>query len=44
MTFNSATASKHEHSLQRGIEKLKKETLERCNSYKKQPKGLTLVS
>ena len=41
MTFNSATARKQEHSLQRGIEKLKKEILERWNSYKKQPKGLT---
>ena len=41
MTFNSATARKQEHSLQRGIEKLKKEVLARWNSYKKQPKGLT---
>lgn len=41
MTFNSATARKQEHSLQRGIEKLKKELLEKWNSYKKQPKELT---
>ena len=41
MTFNSATARKKEHSLHRGIEKLKTEILERWNSYKKQPKGLT---
>ena len=41
VTFNSATARKKEHSLQRGIEKLKTEILERWNSYKKQPKELT---
>ena len=41
MTFNGATARKKEHSLQRGIEKLKKEIHERWNSCKKQPKGLT---
>ena len=39
MTFNSATARKKEHSLHRGIEKLKTEILERWNSYKKTAQG-----
>lgn len=41
LTFNSATARKKEHSLRRGIDKLKGEMLDRWKSYKKPPKDLT---
>jgi transposase len=41
LTFNSAAARKKEHSLRRGIEKLKGEMLDRWKSYKKPPKDLT---
>jgi transposase len=40
MTFNSATARKKEHTLQRGIQKLKTEIVDKWNSYKKAPKEL----
>jgi transposase len=40
MTFNSATARKKEHCLQRGIGKLKAQIVEKWNSYKKTPKDL----
>jgi transposase len=41
MTFNSATARKKEHTLQRGIQKLKTEIVDRWTSYKKPPKQLS---
>jgi transposase len=41
ITYNSSRARKQEHSLQRGIERLKKEILDRWNSYKKAPQAIT---
>jgi len=41
VTFNSATKRKKEHSLKNGIEKLKREILEKWHSYKSIPKGVT---
>lgn len=41
ITFNGATARKKEHSLRKGIEKLKTEIFDKWNSYKKTPKTLT---
>jgi transposase len=41
ITFNSANERKKEHSLQRGIAKLKTEILEKWNSYKKPQNALT---
>ena len=37
LTFNSATKRKQEHSLARGIERLKTDILERWNTYKRKP-------
>lgn len=41
LTFNAATKRKKEHSLKRGIEKLKGEILKKWKSYKKTPKDIT---
>lgn len=37
LTFNSATKRKQEHSLARGIERVKTDILERWNTYKRKP-------
>lgn len=41
LTFNSATKRKQEHSLKRGIEKLKRDILKKWESYKKTPTKIT---
>jgi transposase len=41
LTFNPATKRKQEHSLARGIERLKKDLLERWNTYKRKPLSVT---
>ena len=41
LTFNSATKRKQQHSLKRGIEKLKQDIAKKWNSYKKTPKAIT---
>jgi len=41
LTFNPATKRKKEHSLSRGIERLKKDLTERWNTYKRTPKSVT---
>ena len=40
LVYNSATARKQEHSLNNGIEKLKKKIMEKWESYKKTPKDV----
>jgi transposase len=41
LTFNAATKRKKEHSLSRGIEKLKEALRQRWNTYKRTPKSIT---
>lgn len=41
LTFNPATKRKKEHSLSRGIERLKKDLTRRWNTYKRTPKSVT---
>lgn len=41
LTFNKRTKRKQEHSLERGIEKLKGEILKKWQSYKRPPKSIT---
>lgn len=41
LTFNSATKRKQQHSLKRGIEKLKQDIVKRWESYKKAPTAIT---
>jgi transposase len=41
LTYNSATKRKKQHSLRRGIEKLKREMLAKWAEYKERPKSLT---
>jgi transposase len=41
LTFNSATKRKKQHSLKRGIEKLKQDIVKKWESYKKTPTAIT---
>jgi transposase len=41
LVFNPATKRKQEHSLRRGVEKLRKEIIKKWKSYKKTPKKIT---
>lgn len=41
LTFNSATKRRKQHSLERGIEKLKQDIVKKWESYKKRPTAIT---
>lgn len=41
LTFNPATKRKQEHSMARGIERLKRDLLERWNTYKRKPTAVS---